>query len=110
MKNLSKVVFVALLVLFLVPVGASAAGKQIQKIDLGKMTCGEFLQEAGADSSGETAAYMLMWLDGFLSGVSGDTVLDGKQFEEFSKNIAAHCAKNPTANLLAASKELGLAK
>lgn len=111
MKKGMRIVLVMVLVVLLVPGWALAAGKkQIQKVDLGKMTCQEFLQEAAADPSGETAGYLLMWLDGYLSGLSGDTVLDGKVFEEFSRDIADLCAKNPDANLLKGARQVGLGK
>lgn len=50
---------------------------QMQNIDFGEITCGEFLQELST-SSAEDAGVVLMWIDGYLSGVSGDTTLDWK--------------------------------
>jgi hypothetical protein len=34
-----------------------------------------------------------MWIDGYLSGVSGDTTLSWKNLEKFSTDLVAYCAK-----------------
>lgn len=55
------------------PVAAKKA--QMQNIDFGTITCGAFLKELST-STAEDAGVVLMWIDGYLSGVSGDTDLD----------------------------------
>jgi acid stress chaperone HdeB len=54
------------------PVSAKKPGAQ--NINFGAITCSEFMKEL-SQGSAEDAGVVLMWIDGYLSGVSGDTVL-----------------------------------
>jgi len=72
-------------------------------------TCGEFLQELST-SSAEDAGVVLMWIDGYLSGVSGDTSLDWKDLEKFSTNLVAYCGKKPDEKVLDAAEAVGIAE
>ena len=73
---------------------ALAKKTQMKNIDFGEITCAEFLQELSTSSS-EDAGVVLMWIDGYLSGVSGDTSLNWKDLEKFSTNLVAYCGKKP---------------
>jgi acid stress chaperone HdeB len=105
MKKLAIIIGM-LLGLGLATAGPAQAAKKISQIDFGAMTCAQFLNEVQGDD--EAAGLALMWLDGYLSGVSGDTVLDFKDFEKFAEKLGASCKKNGQANLLEVAKELGL--
>ncbi|MBF0154699.1 MAG: hypothetical protein HQL64_13240 [Magnetococcales bacterium] len=93
----------------LVALSPVEAGKKKDSgnIDFGKFTCADFVESVNSGSEEDIGA-MLLWLDGYLSGVSGDTVLNWKTFESFSENIASYCVANEQANLLAAAKKVGL--
>lgn len=76
-------------------------------IDFGSATCREFV-EVVQTSSQEDVAGMFLWLDGYLSGVSGDTVLDWRVFESFVENLSGYCAANGKENLLKAARKVGV--
>jgi len=97
-----------LMCLMAVPVAAKK-NAQPQNIDFGSYTCKEFLEEvAGADA--ESTGFILMWLDGYLSGVSGDNVLNWKNMDAFTDKFLNYCTANPKANMLAAAKKVGIAR
>ena len=81
--------------------------QQPQNINFGAITCKEFVVEM-ADSDEESAAFILMWLDGYLSGVSGDTTLNWKTLEGFSGALMEACAKKPGKKVLEVAKEVGI--
>lgn len=82
---------------------------QMQDIDFGAITCGEFMQEMSKSSS-EDAGVVLMWIDGYLSGISGDTVLNWKNLEQFSTDLIAYCGSKPAAKVLDAAEEVGISE
>ncbi|MYL83746.1 hypothetical protein GTA51_11470 [Desulfovibrio aerotolerans] len=81
--------------------------QQPQNINFGAITCKEFVVEM-ADSDEESVAFILMWLDGYLSGVSGDTTLNWKTLEGFSGALMEACAKKPGKKVLEVAKEVGI--
>ncbi|MCP5197041.1 MAG: hypothetical protein H6974_09690 [Gammaproteobacteria bacterium] len=93
------------------PVSAPALAKktQMQDIDFGAITCGEFMQELSKSSS-EDVGVILMWIDGYLSGVSGDTVLSWKNLEKFSADLVAYCGSKPDVKVLDAAEEVGISE
>lgn len=78
-----------------------------ENIDFSAITCEEFINDIGAASEDDVAAIM-MWLDGYLSGVSGDTVLRFDAMESFGTSLVEHCAKNGKTRLLDAARKVGL--
>jgi acid stress chaperone HdeB len=80
-----------------------------QNIDFGAITCSEFMKEL-SQGSAEDAGVVLMWIDGYLSGVSGDTVLKWSDLEKFSANLMTHCGKKPDDKVLEAAKAVGIAE
>lgn len=87
------------------PVAAKKA--QMQNIDFGSITCGAFLKELST-ATAEDAGVVLMWIDGYLSGVSGDTELDWNNLETFSKDLVDHCGNNQSEKVLDAAKKVGI--
>jgi acid stress chaperone HdeB len=87
------------------PVAAKKA--QMQNIDFGTITCGAFLKELST-STAEDAGVVLMWIDGYLSGVSGDTDLDWGNLEKFSKDLVEYCGNNSNTKVLEAAKKVGI--
>jgi acid stress chaperone HdeB len=80
-----------------------AKKEQAIKFDMKDLTCKELL-EMESDDMGT----MLMWLDGYLSGVTGDTKFDSEQFGSFAGSLGEHCAKNPSDKVVDASHKLGV--
>lgn len=76
-------------------------------IDFGALSCGDFLNEAETASE-EDLGVVIMWLDGYLSGVSGDTVLKFSGVELFAENLVDYCARSPGSRLLDAARAVGI--
>ena len=87
------------------PVAAKKA--QMQNIDFGSITCGAFLKELSTGTA-DDAGIVLMWIDGYLSGVSGDTELSWKNLETFSQELVEYCGKNTDTKVLEAAKAVGI--
>ena len=87
------------------PVLAKKTGAQ--NINFGEITCGEFMKEI-SQGSAEDAGVVLMWIDGYLSGVSGDTELDWGNLEKFSKDLVEYCGNNSNTKVLEAAKKVGI--
>jgi len=88
---------------------ALAKKTQIHDIDFGAITCNEFMQEVAKGSS-EDMGVVFMWIDGYLSGVSGDKVLSWKNLEKFSIDLVAYCASKPDEKVLDAAEEVGISE
>ena len=80
---------------------------QAQNIDFSSISCQTFLTDI-ANSSEDDAAAVMMWLDGYLSGVSGDTVLRFDGLGTFGENLVEHCAARGKDRLLDAARKVGL--
>jgi acid stress chaperone HdeB len=79
----------------------------IEDMDFGTYSCANFLQEASTATSEDLGA-VFMWLDGYLSGVSGDTVLKWKGLEEFGQKLVKYCSDHRKVKLLDAAKKVGI--
>jgi len=97
------------LVLVLATAAPALAKKQQQSenIDFGAITCKEFVLEI-AEADSESAGMILLWLDGYLSGVSGDTTLKWKPLEKFSEALMDTCAKKPGSKVLDVARQVGI--
>ncbi len=69
----------------------AAAG---EKVDMAELTCKEFL----ADEEGILPT--VIWLDGYLSHQSGNTVIDMDQLVENVKQLADECAAAPDQKIM----------
>ena len=76
---------------------------QAESFDMNAMTCQELLK--GSD---EDKGVILFWLDGYLAGVTGDTVVNTDNLNSFAENMGTACAKSPDAKVLDVSKIVGL--
>lgn len=94
-----------LVLVFTLP--ALAKQQQAKNIEFGAITCEEFIQEVAA-SDEDSVAIVLMWLDGYLSGVSGDTRLNWNNLEGFSTKLMNGCAKKPKSKVLDIAKAVGI--
>ncbi|MBF0261766.1 MAG: hypothetical protein HQL97_08045 [Magnetococcales bacterium] len=103
---LSSMVFCAAL-FAMNPVHAKKQSQDSGNIDFGSYTCGQFLKEA-AEGDEEDIGVVLMWIDGYLSGVSGDTVWKPSDFTHFSERLANYCASHQNVKLLDAAKSKGI--
>lgn len=102
MKTMAAAASVAVTLLAALP--AVAAG---DSIDFGSATCRDLVDTVHSTAEEDVGA-MMLWLDGYLSGVSGDTVLDWRVFESFVGNVTDYCTDNPRENLLKAARKVGI--
>jgi len=94
--------------LFCLMTSSAFAKKQsIQNIEFATVTCGEFMSDIQS-ASDEDVGVVLMWLDGYLSGVSGDTYLDWNNLADFGENLVTFCAQNASVTVLDAAKRVGI--
>lgn len=68
-----------------------------EEVDMSKLTC----KEVGAMSTGKTVA-IAMWMNGYVHGKAGNTMLDGDKAEASAAKVAAYCQQNPAATLATA--------
>jgi acid stress chaperone HdeB len=85
------------------------AGKQAkhENIEFSRISCGEFIRDI-IQSSDEDAAAVMLWIDGYLSGISGDTVLNWKSMENYTERLVGYCMDNKRAKLLDAARKVGI--
>lgn len=105
-----KTIALALLVVALAVVAAPTEARKKQtaeNIDFSAISCRDFMEELAAASE-EDAGAILLWLDGYLSGVSGDTVLRFDGLEQFAQNLAEHCNRRGGDRLLDAARKVGI--
>ncbi|WP_026792009.1 HdeA/HdeB family chaperone [Pleomorphomonas oryzae] len=77
--------------LFAVLPTLAAAG---EKVDMAELTCKQFL----ADEEGILPT--VVWIDGYLSHQSGNTVIDMDQLVANVKQIAGECANEPDKKIM----------
>jgi len=89
--------------------GVADARKQqaTQNIDFSTISCRDFMRDLSTASEDDAGA-ILLWLDGYLSGVSGDTVLRFDGLEQFAKNLTEHCNRRGNDRLLDAARKVGI--
>ncbi len=69
---------------------------QAEEIDVLQLKCHELLE------SQETAEMMLMWIDGYLSGLSENTTMDDAWIEKLGNHFGEFCGANPNKTIEAA--------
>lgn len=71
--------------------------------DMGDFTCAELIE---LDT--ETSVLVIFWLEGYLSGITGDTVFDLEYLVALDEVMATECAADPDALVLDVVEEVGL--
>jgi len=73
-------------------------------IDLSGFTCSQFLD--GIENRADNAKMhdLVMWLEGYLGGISGNTTLRWQDLLDYKKDLLSFCDKNPTLGLLEAAR------
>ncbi|MBF0179367.1 MAG: hypothetical protein HQM03_04985 [Magnetococcales bacterium] len=106
---MSKKIFLAATLALALAVAAPVEAKKksrVPNIDFGNMTCREFIDEV-KESDKEDIGAILLWLDGYLSGVTGDTVLNWKKLEVITERLLERCQARGKTMLLDAIREVG---
>jgi acid stress chaperone HdeB len=104
-----KLVATAVLGIAIVVAAPAMAAKRQQSgdVDFGSVTCSAFMNDLSTASEQDAGAIFL-WLDGYLSGVSGDTVMRPAGMEQFVEALLNHCSKRGKDNLLDAARKVGI--
>ncbi len=67
------------------------------KIDMGATTCKDY-----TSASAEDIGAYLMWLDGYMSAKTGDTVIDFAAMQGLGTKLMEACQANPDEKILPA--------
>lgn len=78
-----------LLMLGIAPLSAHAAEQ-----DVAKIPCKDFL----ADKA--NMGMMVMWIDGYMSGKSGNTSISDEWMQKLGTHLGTYCAKNPGKTIM----------
>jgi acid stress chaperone HdeB len=87
--------------------GADARKGESADIDFGRITCQAFMKDL-SNATEEDAGAIFLWLDGYLSGVSGDTTLRWQGMSNFAEQLVARCQKRGREPLLDAARAVGI--
>lgn len=72
------------------PLTASA-----EKLDMSQLTCAAFME-----LDGDETAMMYFWLDGYVSHMTKNNVIDTSTIEADIRALLEHCEKNPKVKIL----------
>lgn len=90
----STVIALALVSIFAFSNNAFAKKQQSVHINVRDLSCGELVT-----MNEELMVVMLMWLEGYLSGVTGDTTFDEKEFTTFAGALGEYCVNNKNSKV-----------
>lgn len=80
------------------------AEEKLSTIELTSFTCQQFRDGIHSENDANKMHALVMWLEGYMSAISGNTLLDWQNLEEYKKDLLAFCDKNPTLGLLEAAR------
>lgn len=95
---------ILLALLLALPITAAAAEKKIkkdEKLDMATYTCADLLAE-----DEDEVGMILLWVDGYLSGKTDDTVINTTFLGELAEKVGEQCGKDEKAKLMNVIKEL----
>ena len=79
----------------------AAHGAHGQTLDLSAISCKQFIELPK-----DTAAAIIMWLDGHLTDEEDPAVLDLDRIKANAERLAAFCAQNPQTGLITAAESV----
>jgi acid stress chaperone HdeB len=88
-------VILTLALVMVMPVCADAKKQVKEQVDMSKYTCGDLLSEDGDD-----IGTVLIWIDGYLSGKTGDTTIDLDFISKLAEGVGEACGSNKNAKVL----------
>ncbi|WP_034641193.1 HdeA/HdeB family chaperone [Desulfovibrio inopinatus] len=101
-----RIAFLVLALAFLT-FGPMKQAYAMDSINFGAVRCSEFIEEL-SDISDDDAGIVLVWLDGYLSGVTGDTVLRFGALEDIGEALVNGCAESPNSKVLDVVRIVGI--
>ncbi len=97
-----------LLLAFALSSGPLLAQEDDGTIDVKDMSCGNLVELAQEEGNEEGLGLVVFWIDGYLSGVSGDTRVNFDALANFAEGLATFCAANPETDIISAARQVGL--
>jgi len=95
------VVAAFMLCVFAMSPGAEAKKQINKKVDMANYTCKDLLSEKDDD-----VGTVLVWIDGYLSGKTGDTTIDIDFLGELAEGVGEACAEKKNAKVLDIVRDL----
>ncbi|MBQ7609286.1 MAG: hypothetical protein IJU76_15165 [Desulfovibrionaceae bacterium] len=86
-----------LMALFLTSVLCAPIASMAKDVDMAKITCKEF-----AESGKDSISMMMIWIDGYMSGKSDNTVMNEEWMDTLGTHMGRFCAQNPKKTIMAA--------
>ena len=80
--------------LTVVMLGAAPFAAHAAEQDVAKITCKDFLADK------QNISMMVMWIDGYMSGKSGNTSISDQWMEKLGTHLGTYCAKNPAKTIM----------
>ena len=72
-----------------------------EPVDVAKISCKELV-----DSSEQDITLILMWLDGYISAKSNNTLMDDAWVEKLGQHLGEYCAAHPKKTIMDAVKAM----
>ena len=95
-----------ILLAMLISVFGISAGRAQETVDVGKITCDQFLSGQIYD-----AQTFSIWLSGYYNGTRHNSVVNVSEFQKHSTDMMDYCITHPDMNLMDAVKNaLGAGK
>jgi len=82
-----------------VVLAAALIAAPVQAVDLFRLTCKDFL------ASGESAGFMMSWLDGYYTDEDAPAIFDLDKMKEKGAKLGAYCAQQPSVGLMTAAAQ-----
>lgn len=86
--------------------GITTPARANDTIDFREPSCQEFL-DAMQTSSKEDVAGMMLWLDGYVNGLSRTPVIDWAGVEKFIDRVVSRCQSNTSTRLIDVVEQSG---
>lgn len=72
-----------------------------QIVDMSKCTCQDMMNV----NDEQLIKASLIWIDGYVSGKSGDTTVSLGELETLARNLESYCKSNPSSPILEAARK-----
>jgi acid stress chaperone HdeB len=86
---------------------AASADDKPQNIDLASFTCKDFQQGMQHGHEREMRS-LAMWLDGYLSGISGNTEVNWQELKQYTDDLITYCRSHPASVMQEAARKAGM--
>jgi len=75
-------------------------------VEMSQLTCKDLLNVL--EETPDSFAVFVVWIDGYLGGVVGNTEFDPDYMGELSEALVTACSESPKKNVIAVAREVAL--